>query len=708
MKLLVLLIGICISLNTFANSYWTKEHNSSKQINSNPTYLLDIDAFNIALSSLKSGTSVEVSLPRQNGDIEQFTVSQTQVLATDLALKYPNIKTFKIQHVSDKSILGRMELIDDQLTAMIKTSNNQELISSNKSSYKFQSYSVRNKGRNFSSGSFSCGTKMSNNSNQLSMKFPTTSQYRTSPNTLKKLRVAIATTVEYSAEFCGTTSTVLAEIAIALNRINEVYESELAVTLELVSGNEAIIFLDTDTFDNDNANQMIDENQLVIDNAIGNSNYDLGHVFSTGGGGLASLGSVCSSSIKANGVTGRHSPIDDPFWIDYVAHEIGHQLGAEHTYNGTSSSCSGNRVASSAFEPGSGSTIMAYAGICGAENLQSNSDASFHFNSIAQIDAELTSKNSCGTNVSYSSVHDGQSNLNSPIVNAGNDYDIPINTPFMLTASATDADGDDVYYQWDGADKGGATNSATFGTDTGGVLFRSNLPQTHPERYFPSLKDLLNGDDHKGEALPTTTRSISFKLKATDNKGGHDSDDVTLNSDSSIGPFLVTSQSTPETYTASQSVNVTWDVSNTTSAPVSCATVDIQLLTINNDNSSFCKTDYWPNESNDGSALVTLPDINSSKSRFLIKCSDNVFFAINDNDFTISGGATNVSNNCLNTGGEGALADTSYTSMASTCVPGTNFGQGGEESSGGGGSWSLWFLYYFFGLLGTRRYFKNF
>lgn len=677
--------------------------NTQKQI-SISAFHLDIDQFNTVLNGLKTQPSITINLPRTDGSLSSFYVTQTHVLAPELAVKYPNLKTFKIQQVGDKEVHGRMELVDDRLTAMINTPYTQELLTPSDVSG-FQRYTVQHKGV-APQGTFSCGTKMSQQSNNLGMKLPTISQYRTTPNTLRKLRVAIATTVEYSDNFCGTKSTVLAEIAIAINRINEVYESELAITLELVSRNEDIIFLSEDDYDNEDANQMIAINRTVINAAIGNSNYDLGHVFSTGGGGLADVGVACSNIAKAHGVTGRSSPINDPFWIDYVAHEMGHQLGAEHTFNGTTGSCgSGNRAASNAYEPGSGSSIMAYAGICGGENLQLHSDASFHSASIDQINTAL-SATSCGTNVSYSSLYSGNSNANAPIANAGADYHIPINTPFMLTAMASDADNDTLYYQWDGTDKGSATNSSSFGIDDGSrALFRSNLPQTNNTRYFPSLAKLLSGSSHKGEVLPITNRDINFKLKVTDNKGGLANDTMKLTSYMTSNTFKMTSQSVSTSFTANQSVPITWNVVNTISSPISCSTVDIELLSMNADSSQFGKLTLATGVANDGSASVTLPNVSSSISRFLIKCSDNVFFTINDSDFSIAanGNSSPASNSDFKTGVDGGLPATTFVSTASTCVATES-----PKSGGGGGVIAIWLLSVLAGLLAvTRRRFYN-
>ncbi len=690
LKLLtVLLLSFTIN-NVFADQYWSQpQKRIQSSSNTIQSFQLDIDAFKTTLYQLNSAPSVVVTLPRLDASLEQFRVTETDVVAPELALKYPQLKTYKIQHLTNSSIQGRMEVMLDKVSVMLKTPNGKELIELNSGSW--QNYTVQKKQTIKNGQTFSCGTNMSQKSaSSLAMKLNLNSQYRAPINQLTKLRLAIATTVEYSAQFGNTKATVLAEIMKAVNRINEVYERELAITLVLVSTNDRIIFIDNDNLSNDIASFLLDESQSLIDNQIGSINYDLGHVFSTGAGGLASVGSVCSN-FKAEGVTGKSNPTADPFWIDYVAHEMGHQLGAQHTFNGTTGSCSGGtRFAATAVEPGSGSSIMAYAGICDGENLQAHSDDSFHVVSIAQIEAAIPSN--CGVKINSSKV-----NLNNPVVSAGNDFTIPINTPFVLTASATDADGDVLSYQWDQTDVGKATSATTIGFDYGdNSLFRSNRPQSNNKRYFPNLATLLSGTAQIGEVLPTKSRQINFSFKVTDGKGGYAMDKMILNANAAYNRFAVTSQSSAQTFAANQPINIIWDTANTTQAPISCLSVEVQLLSFNADASLFSTQTLATQQPNIGFTTVTLPNESSTKSRFLVKCESNVFFAINNAYFDITGGAKN------------SFVSTSAQSTSSG-IPATAIANPTGDNNviiidGGGGSLPIGLLFVLNALLLARRY----
>ncbi|MCH8177438.1 MAG: hypothetical protein IIC09_04435, partial [Proteobacteria bacterium] len=517
---------------------------------------------------------------------------------------------------------------------------------------------------------------------------------------LLEYRLAVSATQEYVlAPKVNTNgagfelSDALAEINTAINRVNVIYERDLGIRLVLIGNNDLLIDTTGTSplagFNNDGL-QLLANNKSWIESNIGVGDYDIGHVFSTGGGGVAALGSTCNNSIKAQGVTGLSDPVGDVFYIDFVAHEIGHQFGAEHTFNGTTSNCFGiNRIALNAFEPGSGSTVMAYAGICGAENIQPHSDATFHSKSIEQIDSFVSASGNCPSAL----VSAG--NLNEPIANAGVDRVIPISTPFLLQGNGTDADaGDTLSYQWDQIDAGTETSSATLGDDLGdNALFRTYVPQPGGDRDFPALgTQVVDGPFDLSEALPCTARDLNFRLTVRDGKSGQDTDDLKLTVDSSSGPFKITSQTTTTTIFVNSGGNpITWDVANTDNAPVNCANVDIDLLTFSNDYSTYAVTSLLTNVANNGNQSVSLllNDNSASKARFRVSCSDNIFYDISDADLVIQNTGGGGAGDFATTGNTTFFNDLGLVSAASAgaCNAGAGpVGGGGNFASIGTGS----------------------
>ncbi|MCP4250319.1 MAG: hypothetical protein GY778_25025, partial [bacterium] len=320
------------------------------------------------------------------------------------------------------------------------------------------------------------------------------------------------------------------------------YERDVAVRMTLVANNDLVVYTNgaTDPYTNNNGFAMLGENQSNVDAVIGNANYDIGHVFSTGGGGVASLGVPCRTSLKARGVTGLPSPNNDVFYIDFVAHEMGHQWAGNHSFNGSSGNCSGgNRNASTAYEPGSGTTIMAYAGICSPQNIQPNSDDHFHNISYQEIVNYIT--NSFGDNCDAPTA----TGNTPPTPDAGDPFTIPINTAFELCGSATDPDGDTLTYNWEQFNLGptGHPNSPVGDAP----IFRSFSSSLSNCRLFPQLSDLLNNTQTLGEILPSYARTLTFRMLVRDNRpggGGADYDQVDVVVSDVGGPFLVTSPNT--------------------------------------------------------------------------------------------------------------------------------------------------------------------
>ncbi|MEY4902502.1 MAG: hypothetical protein RLZZ292_317, partial [Bacteroidota bacterium] len=415
--------------------------------------------------------------------------------------------------------------------------------------------------------------------------------------------------------------------------VNGVYEKEVGIHMNIVANNTSIIYLNasTDPYSNGNGSSMLTQNQTTCTNVIGAANYDIGHVFSTGGGGVAFLNSPCNASNKAGGVTGQSSPVGDPFDIDYVAHEMGHQFGGNHTFNATTGSCSGNSNLSTTVEPGSGTTIMAYAGICSTtNNVQNNSDAYFHGVNLTEITANVVSGAS-----STCPVLTTPANL-APTANAGLDYSIPKGTPFTLTGSGIDPDGNTLAYCWEQTNANFTTANPPTATQTAGAVFRSLSPEASPSRTFPKMATIVANAASTWEVLPTVARALNFRLTVRDNQiaGGCTAEDnsvITVVNTSA--PFLVTSPTLSGiTYSVGTSQTFTWDVVGTTAAPINAANVDILLSTDGGFTYPITLATATPN---DGSEAIIIPNNPSTTARIMIKGSDNVFFDISNNNFSI-------------------------------------------------------------------------
>jgi hypothetical protein len=455
---------------------------------------------------------------------------------------------------------------------------------------------------------------------------------------LRRYRLAVACTGEYAVAATGsTTPTVaqtLAKIVTSVNRVNGVYETEVAVRLILVATQTNVIFTvaATDPFaGNNNAGTLINESQSVITANIGSANYDVGHTFSTGGGGLAGLGVVCNNSQKARGITGSPSPVGDPYDIDYVAHEIGHQFAGNHTFNSTVSSCGGgNRNGSTAVEPGSGITIMAYAGICGSQDLAPNSIAYFHAISYDEIVnfTNLNGGNSCPVTTTTGN--------NPPVVIGSGNYIVPKSTPFVLTGSATDIDGDALTYSWEETSLGTAGNWNSGNKN----FFMSYTPTPSPSRLFPKQSVVLSGNytGTKGEYVPATAQTIQFRLTARDNKMGGGGVCYSINTitvSGTAGPLSVTyPDATGIVWGSSTPQTITWAVNGTNAAPVSCDSVKILISY----NGGITYSTLLGSTPNDGTELITAPTVTASilTCRIKVESKGNIFYDVSNNNFEIS------------------------------------------------------------------------
>jgi subtilisin-like proprotein convertase family protein len=609
--------------------------------------VLDTDYLknHLNLISKRSPSSSVVSIvafPDQNGILKKYAIKETSLMHPDLAVKFPGIKSFSGYDINNKSASIHFTMNSLGLYAMILSPDNGTIYIDPYTEDR-KKYMVYLKKDIIKNGTFECLTKSEvvKKTIQSNKKFANDLKLRT-------FRLALAATEEYAtfhvnSAGVGAGSTrndsinaVMSAFTITMARVNAVFERDVALTMQLVANNDQLIFLQTDPgndpYSNSDGSAMLTENQTTIDNIIGTANYDIGHVFSTGGGGVAYLGSPCGS-LKAGGVTGNVTPVGDSFDIDYVAHEMGHQFGAHHTFNGNASNCNGNRNNDTAVEPGSGSTIMAYAGICTPQNVQNNSDDYFHAVSIKEMfDNISTGASQCALQTGFIV------NLNAPTANAGNDFIIPKSTPFVLKGEGFDADGDEITYTWEQIDNEvvGIQIPPTT-TQTAGAVFRSLPPTKMPDRYMPKLSTVISGFTSSiWEVVPSISRTLDFSLTVRDDvvgEGQTANDTMTITVNDTAGPFTVTSQNVEGIIWAEGGKEtITWNVAGTDINGIDVSHVNI-LLSL--DGGSTFPILLASNTPNDGEKEITVPNTPSPDVRLLVEAVDNIFYAVNSESFSI-------------------------------------------------------------------------
>jgi len=603
-------------------------------------YKLDVQGINSELSKAPARESGNESLvlkfPNADGKLVDYVVKEASVMAKELSDKYPGIKSYVGYQKDDSGNTVRFSISPfDGINVMYFDKSEVSYLDTYTNDlstyiiYKRSNLPVNPE-------QFNCDFDKANFQNgpvaePISLRAPIVRD-----GMLRKYRLALACTIEYAAfhvnraGLSGGTleqkkAAVLAAMNASMTRVNGVYEKTLSLTMVLVPNNDQIIFIDSDNYDNANSAPtypILGQNQTVCDNVIGSANYDIGHVFSTASGGVATLQSPCNANTKARGTTGTNSPINDAFNIDYVAHEMGHQFGGNHTFR----NCGGNENGSTAVEPGSGSTIMAYAGICGsALNVQNRSDAYFHSVSVNEMYSFISRGTDCSAKTA--------NNNSVPTADAGADYTIPNGTAFVLTGTGTDPDGDALTYLWEQTDTTLNTQPPV-ATGTAGPIFRSFLPKTTPERYFPSMASILNNVlTPKWEVIPNVARILNFSLLVNDNKatGNQSARDLMRVTVASAGPFKVTSQTANVEYNGGEATTVTWDVAGTNAAPINTANVQI-LLSVDNGATFTTVLGEFPNT---GSASVVLPNATVASARIMIKAVDNIYLAVSSSTFKI-------------------------------------------------------------------------
>lgn len=631
------------------------------------------DALQGAPEEFRGKAGVVIQLPMPDGSLSRFRVEHSLVVEPGLVAKYPDLgATYSGSGIDDPTASVRLDFLPSGFHAIVLSSSGTVIIDpyARTDTDNYVSYL---KGDLQRIEDFNCETNKPGLDTMLDEaieKYRDYGRQEAAPEvisgtTLRTYRLALAGNFEYCAAASvggNTVNNCLAAMVLIMNRVNGVYERDVALRMVIVANNNLVTYAADNmtcpvpggstacTAANDpylNTSGAINQNTGNLNTVIGTTNYDVGHVFTTGSGGVAQLNSPCGAS-KGAGTTGLPNPVGDPFAIDFVAHELGHQWGGSHTFNGASGNCSGgNRSAANSYEPGSGITIMAYAGICGSQDLAGNSIDTFHVRSLEQIVtfSQTGNGNTCDVETATGNT---PPTVTLPL---GNSFNIPRNTPFALTASATDVNGDTLTYDWQEYNTGGATGTTAIpNTDSDGTprpVFRPYLPVASGTRFFPSLPFILDnanvppstttvGGFLTGELLPAITRTMNFQVIVRDNRangGGINTATATVNVNAGSGPFLVTAPNTAVSWAGNSSQTVTWDVAGTTGAPVSAANVNILLST---DGGNTFPTVILANTPNDGSQSITVPNVNTTTARIKVEGSGNIFFDISNANFTIN------------------------------------------------------------------------
>ena len=622
-------------------------------------YQLDYSKLKTQLESAPSrentqSSGVVIAFPNAEGKLENYRIYESSVMEPELAAKHPEIQSYIGQGIDDPTAKIHFTTTLFGLHTMTLSGKGTSFIDPYTSDSK--NYIVYNKSSLPKRQAFECHVE----DNDAMVPPPSTAA---SDGKFRTYRLAMACTIEYAAFHinaavtAGTLSptatlaqkkaAVLAAMNVTVARVNSVYERDMSLRMQLVANNESIIFIDSDAFSNDVPRDLIAESQSVINTTIGNANYDIGHTVSTGGGGLAGLGVVCVTGQKARGITGSPEPIADAYDIDFVAHEMGHQFGAAHTFNGQGGNCTlpnpsigdpGTRNAATAVEPGSGTTIMAYAGICEAVNVQDHSDDYFHAVSISQMVAHIAGTGNC-----VAGVDNGN---NPPVISPLTSYTIPKGTAFVLKGNGTDVNGDALTYCWEQTTVGATAVNPSATSTASNPNFRSISPSTSPNRYLPALPSVLNGDlTPAWEVIPSVARVMSFALTVRDNRtpnGGQTArQNMTVTFNDATGPFKVTSQNIEGiSWIQGQTETITWDVAGTTGAPINTANVNILLST----DGGLTFSTLLANTPNDGSEAITVPNIAAPFCRIMVEATNNIYYSVNAKTFAIGYVVTNTCN----------------------------------------------------------------
>ncbi len=620
------------------NEIWEKASNSEKIQLTKETkgkssiYALKVETLEQKLSSVTTYNSQILAFPLNNGNVLEFLVEETRVMHPDLEKKFPEIRSFRgISLDASGKILVFTYSPKWGLYGVYGSGahEKQEIKPLGNSLYKFTTTNSKE-----DDAAFICEIEDYVRPNLFKKRL---FDRDVNDGNLRRYRLALSVSGDYSQVFLDGSeaddnerkSKVLQAMTSSINRLNGIFERDFGVTMQLIPNSDALIFLNPATDPYTTGISLRSQLVNTLNNVLSNSDYDVGHLFHKETnrvyGNAGCIACVCTDGQKGQAYSVHGNPETDGMNL-LAAHEFGHQFGAYHTQS--SANCRSG--INSEVEPGSGSTIMSYAGIC-PPNVQGGSDDYFNYTSIRDVANWTINNSSCAELISTSN--------SAPVIVEGSNYIIPKSTAFVLDGDATDSDGDNTLtYCWEQNDPENPNSTSTpQQTNLLGPMFRSYPPTTNNKRYFPDLTNILaNNLTPTWEVLPSVSRRLNFVLTVRDNdiSGGQvSSDAIVIDVEGGAGPFLVTSQrNNSEIWTVGEPVTVSWDVAGTNLSPINTSQVEILLSTDGGStfSSRLITTD------NDGTETFNLPDVEATtNARIMVKAVNNVYFAVNEQEFTI-------------------------------------------------------------------------
>lgn len=647
----------------FAQNFWKKtklnerdviESKKNIGLDYSHAYSLDIDQLKLQLKNAPvsetgmavfSNTTIEI--PTLDGHFEKYAIYETSNMAPELAARFPEIKSYRGRSLNEANKTLSFGLSPKGISMIIFAQNKKPVVIE-PANISGTIYLVSPAVTELlpENGALNC--HMENEDGSL-LKNTTHPTDNTDDRKFRTFRLAVTADGEFSAYHGGTVAGSLAAINNLMSFINPVYERDLSIHMNLIANTDAVIYLDaaTDPYTAPaNAtiglllgNTLNSQTQTTLTQTIGEANYDIGILFTnqSGGGNAGKIAAICVDggatitpppAIGYKIVLGKGSAYAGPvngtgpqgyIYSMVIAHEMGHQYGANHTF----SRPEGTTSTGASREPGSGSTIMAYPGVTGSYDvLDKHSDQFLHY-SISQINNYIkTTTCAAITNIAN----------NPPVVSAGNDFTIPKGTAFKLTATASDPDNNALTYSWEESDiVDPATSPANYSyPDRMSTLtpnFRVYQPSSSPTRYLPPLEEVLDGSLYNTwNMVSDVNRTMKFISLVRDNSasGGQTAtDEVSVNVDATTGPFKITSIALNQNYPSGSSHQLQWDVNGTNAAPLNTQSVNILVST--DGGNTF--TTLVANTPNDGQEAITIPATSSPKAYIIVESIGNIYYA---------------------------------------------------------------------------------